>query len=232
MSSIDNVGHSQVQTDYQTTAKKNIKNGQTYGEPKLSDAAAEYYDSLKHKYGSMNFVLVASDKKQEAEAMKAGFAVPGKMTVLIDEEKIEKMAADEEYRAKIEGVIANAANKVASLGDQLTASGAKVKSFGMTIDDNGNAKYFAVLEESSKKQRERIAAKAEEKHEEKIKADRKERREKLKEFAEGKDDTVTINANSIEELIQKVSDHVMNTKADTMMTEQEKQVGQSFDFSV
>lgn len=226
---------SKVTERTQTSAKKSVKGQGTYGDPKLSDDALSYYKTLKEKFGNVNFVLVASDKKEEAEAMKAGFATPGQMTVLIDEEKIEKMAADEEYRNKIEGVIANATNELNSFADQVASTGAKVSAYGVTIDDNGTAKYFAVLEESSKKQRERIEAKAEEKREQRIEDNRKAEREKAKERLESgrpDDGKVTLTANSVEELLAKISEHTMNYLTDNIMTEEEKMVGQSFDFSV
>lgn len=229
MSSVENAAYNNVADAYagmdttKTSGKNQVKGGNTYGNPKLSDEGLKYYNSLKKKFGNMNFVLVASDKKAEAEAMKGSFASAGAMTVLIDEEKIERMATDENYRKKMESVIANASAGTNSLASAIKSSGANVTAFGMTIDDKGTAKYFAVIDDSLKLQKERIEKKAEEKKAEKKEAEKK---------AENKKTTVEITAGSIEELINKIKEYTENSKMNTVMTDEEKKVGQSFDFSV
>ena len=82
--------------------------------------------------------------------------VSGKMVVLIDEDKIERMAEDENYRKQYEAIIANAASGMSQLGSSIAATGASVKGYGMQVNDNGTATYFAVLEKSSAAQKERI----------------------------------------------------------------------------
>ena len=113
-----------------TDGKKEIKTGRTYGNPKLSKEAEDYYNQLTKKYGNMSFVLVASDKKQEADAMKNSFATPNGMTVLIDTDKIERMATDENYRAMMEAKIQAASS---GLNQMAKTVGTKpgVKSYGM-----------------------------------------------------------------------------------------------------
>jgi hypothetical protein len=54
----------------------------------------------------MDFILVSKDMKEMAKANAGSFANPNKMVVLIDEEKIERMAVDEQYRKQYESVIA------------------------------------------------------------------------------------------------------------------------------
>ena len=75
----------------------------------------------------MDFILVSTDQKEYAKSKAASYANANKMVVLIDEEKIEKMASDENYRKQYEGIIANAASGLSQLGKQLSATGAKVK---------------------------------------------------------------------------------------------------------
>ena len=43
-------------------------NGQTIGNPRLSEKASKYYDQLKKKYSNMNFILVSEDQKEYAKA--------------------------------------------------------------------------------------------------------------------------------------------------------------------
>lgn len=44
------------------------------------------------------------------------------------------------------------------------------------------------------------------------------------------DDTITISAGSIEELIKKINDYTFSMKSDNVQTEAELQVGQHIDF--
>ena len=108
----------------------------------------------------------------------------------------------------------------------------------MKINDGGTASFFAVLEKSSAAQKARIEKKAAEKKEAKKaaekKAEKKEKEEKLKESKQTDDiedeDTITITASSIEELIQKIKDYDFAGRSDNVQTAEEKQVGQHIDY--
>ena len=234
---------------YGVSGKKEVSgkrevSGQTIGNPKLSEKASKYYDELKKKYSNMNFILVSEDQKENAKANAAGYANSNNMVVLIDEDKIERMASDENYRKQYEGIIANAASGISQLASSLSATGTSVKGFGMQVNDNGTASYFAVLEKSSAAQKERIEKKAAEKKEAKKTAQKKAEKKKNEERLEKKrketgdvDDTdntetVTVTASSIEELLEKIKDQEQLFLSDTVKTPQEKNVGQNVDFSV
>lgn len=250
MSTVRETAYTQAASQYQetnqsknvskkeeTSDKKKVTSGRTYGEPELSEAGMKYYNSLRQKFGRMNFVLVSSDKKAEADAKKGSFAVAGKMTVLIDEEKIERMATDEKYRKQVEATIANASSGVNQLQKQLAKSNTKVNAFGMSIKKDGTAEFFAVMDKSFKSQSERLAKKREEakktKREEAKKAQKEEAAERIKNRAEEDDeDTVTITASSPEELLRKIQDYQFNLQSDNVVTEEEKQIGQKFDYSL
>ena len=62
------------------------------------------------------------------------------------------------------------------------------------------------------------------------KAEKEEREERLKKSVD--DETVTIQANSIEELLQKIQDYSYSNLSDSLQTAGEQQVGQKIDFSV
>lgn len=219
--------------------KKAIRGAGTYGNPKLSSRAEEYYKQLKQKYGKLNFVLVSADKKQEADAMKGSFARAGSLTVLIDTDKIERMAEDENYRKQIETTISNASSGLSQLTAQM-GNTSNVKAYGMTIDKTGNASYFAVVDKSLEAQKKRIEKKATEKREAKKEESKKAAKEAAKKRIEdgGKtsktkgEDTVTITANSVEELMQKIKDYEMDFYTDNIMTKEETTVGQSVDFKL
>lgn len=226
---------------------KEVKGVNTYGNPELSEKAQKYYQSLVKKFGNMNFVLVASDKKQEADSNKASFAVAGKMTVLIDTDKIEKMASDESYRKQIEGVILKSSADIAGIKEGLGSNQNAVKAFGMSIDKNGLPQYFAVVDKSlaKKKLEKKAAEKKEDQRVAEKKASEKKKAKAAKEKATDKisddneddskvsdSDTVTITASSASELLTKIKDYQMSLRADSLQTEQEKKIGQSFDYSI
>lgn len=237
---------SSVAGNVDTYANQNVSqtrdSGKTIGNPKLSDEASKYYEKLKAKYSNMDFILVSKDQKEYAKSQAASYANANKMVVLIDEEKIERMATDEKYRKQYEGIIANAASGLSQLSTKLSSTGANVKGYGMQVNDNGVATYFAVLEKSSTAQKERIEKKAAQKKEaaraEKKKAEKNEQEERLKRSdkektsVKGSDDTVTITASSIDELLRKIQDQSQMFLSDVTQSSTEKQVGQRFDYSV
>lgn len=246
----DNTGKTQ---SAESKAKSKVS-GKTVGNPELSDKALKYYEELKKKYSNMDFILVSRDMKEQAKAHAGSYANRDKMVVLIDEDKIEKMAEDEKYRKQYENIIANASSGVSQLGKSISESGANVKGYGVQINDNGTASYFAVLEKSSAAQKERIEKKAAEKKEtkkaEERKAEKKKAQERLDKRSDKADstdrtdkntsdkinstraDTITITANSIEELIKKIHDNIYESMSDTVQTESERMIGQKFDYSV
>ena len=240
------------------TEKTTVTGTATFGDAKLSQGGLAYYNMLKAKFSNMNFVLVASDSKQQAEAMKGSFASAGAMTVLIDTDKIEKMASDEQYRKKIEATISSAASGLAGLSKQISASytsasssAGAVTAFGMTVKDGGNSMFFAVLKKANIAQEEHNAKVAKERKEEKKTAEKKAEKEKQQEQiseaardkagttaetdgntgkADAETDTVTVTAGSIEELVRKIQEYQYNALSDSVMTEKEKAVGASIDF--
>lgn len=216
--------------------------GKTIGNPKLSDEASKYYEQLKKKYSNMDFILVSKDKKEQAKSQAASYANTNKMVVLIDEDKIERMATDENYRKQYEGIIANAATKISKLGTSLGGAKIDVKGYGMQVNDDGTATYFAVLKKSSAAQKDRIeknaAKKKAQKKDEEKKAAKKEKQEKLSKTDKDKtsikedEDTITITASSVDELLKKVEEQMQLNMSDNVFTDIEKGVGQKFDFSI
>lgn len=226
-------------TQVQQTEEKTRVTGKTVGDPQLSKDAAKYYEQLKKKYSNMDFILVSSDKKEEAEANAARYASANRMVVLIDADKIEQMAANEEYRKKYENIISGAATQLMQVKDSLGANASNVKTYGMKIDDGGNASFFAVIDKSLAAQRERIQENREKKAEEQKKADKKEREERLeRQRGKGKpdrtekEDLVTVTAASAEELLKKINDAIYEAMSDNTMTDWEKKIGQNVDFAI
>ena len=171
---------------------KTTEYGNTIGDVKLSDKAKDYYNQLKGKFHNMEFIAVSKDMKAQVQANAAAYGNANKMVVLIDEEKLERMATDESFRKKYEGIIAMSQTKMAEAKNSLTSSGASVKNFGMSVDSNGKESFFATVEKSQDLQKKRIEKKAAEKKEqkakEKKKAEKEAREERLQKAKDKKTD--------------------------------------------
>lgn len=224
----------QVKKDAET--KKAGNYGKMIGQPKLSDKAAKYYEELKKKFSNMDFILVSADQKEAAKAQAGKFANPVKTVVLIDEEKIEKMAEDEAFRAQYEGIIRKASSGLDKMKKSV-GSNSSVRGFGMQVNDNGTTSFFAVVDKSLAVQRERISRRAAEKKENAKKEEKKAEKEKQAEALEehrkpGSADShcVTVTASSIEELQKKVDDILYSVRSDSLRTDAERMWGQNIDF--
>lgn len=226
--------------------------GNVIGDVELSDKAKDYYDKLKAKFHNMDFILVSKDMKSQVAANAAAYGNSAKQVVLIDDEKIEKMATDESFRKKYEGIIAMSQLKLQEAKNSLSSSGAGVKNFGMSVDSNGKATFFATVEKAAKKKAEKKAAdkksaekkaaKAKEKDLAKKKAEEKKVAEKAadKKAEEAEKEIsnepiynkeyVEIKADSMEDLVNKVSTYAYDNSERNVMTDGEKLVGQNFDF--
>ncbi len=244
ISQTDNVATSSY-TSAETVQKTSKANyGNTIGSPELSEKAQKYYEQLKKKYSNMDFILVSMDKKEEAKANAGKYAKANRMVVLIDTEKIEKMASDENYRKQYEGIISGAAAQLSQLKTSLGSHAENVKTYGMQVNDNGTASFFAVVDKSLAAQKKRIEKNSAKKAEEKKQSEKaakekwaeKKRAENNRAEKSSKTDTgnkaedaVTVTASSIAELIQKINDVLYAGMSDNVQTEKEKQVGQNLD---
>ncbi len=246
-----------VQKTAKTTyGKTKSAYGNVVGTPELSEKAQNYYDQLKAKYSNMDFVLVSRDKIQEAQMSAGAFSKPGRTVVLIDEDKIERMAEDESYREKYEAIIENGDRQLAQMQTKLKTLG-NVTSFGMQVQDDGKVSFFAVVDKSLAAQRERIEKKTAQKKADQKKAEKEAESEQLEESREkrkaesekrsrkgtgtadtgragalssSKEDPVTVTASSIEELLRKINDVNYSVRSSYVRTEEELRVGQHIDF--
>ena len=228
---------------------RNTEYGSTIGDVQLSDTAKNYLDKLKSKFHGMEFITVSKDMKSQVQQNAAAYGNANKMVVLIDEEKLERMATDESFRNKYEGIIASSQAKMLQAKMGLSSSGIGVKNFGMSVDSNGNESFIATVNKSQDLQKKRIEKKAAEKKqhklEEKRKAEKKAQedrinkaKEKKAEKTKDKDDTEIpedeeyeiIEANSLDDLLSKVQTYSYNSAASRVMTDTEKMVGGRIDF--
>lgn len=201
----------------ETKKTSKVTTGKTIGSPELSDKAKKYYEQLQKKFKGYDFILVSEDKKAEAEANIANYANKDRMVILINTDKIEKMAEDEDYRKKYEGIISSASSQIKMLKTSLGKNASKVKTFGMKFED-GYTSLFAVIDKSLEKQRERIQENAEKKAEEKKKA--------------AKEDLITVTAKTPDELLKKINDIFAEDELNSVRTPQEKLLGQHVNYSL
>ena len=208
--------------------------GTVVGDVKLSDKAKEYYAKLKEKFHGMDFILVSRDMKDQVESHASLYGNASKPIVLIDDEKIERMANDEAYRKKYEGIIASAQIKLESAKNSLTASGATLKSFGMSVGEDGKTSFFAVIEKASeaanKIRDKKLAEHKEEKAKEKKKAEKEAEKERIEEIAEGNKEYIEFSSESLEDLIDRVSKYAFNSSESSLMAREGDILGQTIDF--
>ena len=223
--------------------------GMTIGDVQLSDKAKDYLGKLQSKFHGMEFITVSKDMKAQVQQNAAAYGNANKMVVLIDEEKLERMATDESFRKKYEGIIASSQSKMMQAKMGLSSSGSNVKNFGMSVDSNGKESFFATVGKSQDLQKKRIEKKAAEKKEQKIKekkkAEKKAQEDRINkakdskaEKAKDKDDMdiyeeeefEIIEANSLDDLLSKVQTYSYNNAASRVMTDTERAVGTKVDF--
>ena len=181
----------------------------------------------------MDFILVSADMKEEAEANAGKYGSNKSLIVLIDDEKIEKMAEDAQYREKYEKVLRGATTQFAQMKQDLGSNADNVKAFGMKVNDNGTASYFAVIDKSLATQKKRIEEKAEKNREDKKKAQQQERKDKLDgKYGDSAKDEVTVTASSWDELLKKINDTIGEWYGNSVRTQEESWVGQQFDYTI
>lgn len=233
----------------ESTRKPSKSYGKTIGTPELSEKAEKYYEELKHKYSNLDFILVSKEEKAAAQAQAGKYANPSKMVVLIDEEKIEKMANDPGYRKKYEAIISGAVPQMNQLKKSLEGQ-SNVVGFGCQVNSGGKLSFFAVVDQSLAAQKKRIEQNAVKKAQEKKTAAKKAEKKRAEEAAAEKlaekkaekkaenetvdwsnaKDFVTVEASSIEELLRKLENMNYARMSDMVMTKEEAMLGQNIDF--
>ncbi len=204
----------QEETDRADKAKEAKK---TSDKPvQLSDRAKALLEELKKSYTNMDFMVADYESDEEAQSYLSRGTK--EFSVLIDPETLEKMAADSGTKAKYLGLLDEATSKLGELKEKLGEEGTEVKSLGVSIGSDGSLSYFAELEKSSEKQRERIEESRERRADEEKEAERAEKKRRSEERnsadrtgafgqtgrPQGPVKSVRVTADSVEELYQKI----------------------------
>lgn len=218
------------------TTKKNetVKKEQAAGvnntkQVELSDRAKELLEELKKKYTNMDFMV--ADYETEEEAAQYLSRGTKEFSVLIDPDTLEQMAADEEVKNKYLAVIDESQATLKGMVEELDdEEEQQVKRVGISIHKDGTVSYFAELEEAGAKQKERIEKAKEAKAEETKKAEKEEKAEKQEELLKAlgeKRKKAFVQADSVEELLEKIRSVDWNT----VEAEEVKQMGGKIDFT-
>lgn len=187
-----------------TADAKNTEAAKGNSKIELSSGAKKLLKELHNTYGNTDFMIANYESEEEA----ASYLSRGTSTysVLLTPEELEKMAADEDYKKKNLQTLDDAVAKLKDMKNQLGDKGEEVKRVGVTIGDNGEVSYFAELEKSSEKQKERIEKQRADKKEEAAKEEKRAEKEKTEErYSEGsfiREGTkrTTLFADSVKEL--------------------------------
>ena len=182
----------------------------TNNEEKLSKKAQDFLKNLRSKYGDYEF-MIGNGNDELKSLSKSGSK---EFSVIFSSAEIEKMANDEDYAAKKMHEVENAVNMCRKICEQQGYGSAFdadksgngiINKITITSDDNGNMKFFAELEKTSSKQKERLEKSREKKAEEKKAEER--RAHKKNPYEKDTKDSVkrtTIEADSINEFLDKL----------------------------
>lgn len=196
----------------------------------LSRDAQKLLKELKKSYGNMDFIV--ADYKTDEEAASYLSRGTNEYSVLISPEELEKMAADKDVKEKNLKTLDEAVSKLKDVKSQLGDKADEVSRLGIAISGNGEVSYFAELEKSSEKQRERIeqqrADKKEAAAEEAKKAEAKKAEEGTGRIpARHPSKHTTVFAGTVEELAEKIGQVDWST-----IKEDAPANGQKFDFTI
>ncbi len=191
----------------------------------LSSSAKNLLKELQKSYGNMDFIVADFETDEEAASYLARGT--GGYSVLLTPDELEKMAADEEYKKKNLKTLDNAVAKLDDMKKELGSKGEDVKRIGIVLGDDGEVSYFAELEKSGEKQRERIDRQRADRREEAADARKKAERERL-EAGQGGVKRTMVYASSEKEL----ADKIRNVDWNAVKEGNTEKTGSRFDLTI
>ena len=201
--------------------------------PQLSTAAQKLLEKLQKTYNNMDF-MVYGNGQDAKELLSQGTK---EISVLFSNDELEKMASDEkyekEYMSRVQGALrmSDQINKqfgyTSAFGEK--SDNVQISKIGISFESDRKMTIFAKLEKTSARQREHIEKAREEKRAESKEKEKKAGKE-IQSYSKTNTDTkrVSVQASSMEELIEKMTAVDWNTVKAEKMAEN----GGRFDFSV
>ena len=171
-------------------------------EEKLSVKAQSYLENLRKKYGDYNFVV--SNDLDAAQTLNSDKPY----SVIFTNEELEKMAEDDDYAQKIMGKVDDAVGILKGISEEDLGEGVNFAQLSISIDEEGNMKFFAQLEKLSEEQAERLEAAKEKRAEERKDADdplNPNKEEEQSELTKILFKSADVEASSRNELLAKIS---------------------------
>lgn len=203
-------------------------------ESKLSSKAQEFLKNLRKQYGDYDFLIGNSTDDLKA-LVKSGNK---EFSVVFSNAELERMASDEKYAKEklqsVEGAVRMSEQINQQYGFERgfgkgNAASTEITKIGIVFNDDGTTSFFAELEKSNTKQRERIEKAREEKRAEKKEKEKKAEKE-IQSYAKNNADTKRTNvwAKSMDELLEKLR----GVDWDSIKAENKSQSGGRFDFTI
>lgn len=210
-----------------TISSNGTSNISKTNESKLSSKAQEFLKNLRKQYGDYDFFLGNSTDDLKA-LVKSGSK---EFSVVFSNAELERMASDEKYaQEKLQSIersvkMSEEINKKYGFERGFGKEGAALTKIGIVFNDDGTTRFFAELEKSSAKQRERMEKAREEKR-----AERKKAEKEIQSYAKNNADTkhTDVWADSMEELIEKA----VSVDWEAVKLEKIPESGGKFDFSI
>lgn len=205
---------------------------ETYDTSKLSKDAQDYLEKLKEKYNIADVIVADYHTDEEANALMAGTSKD--YAIVITPDLLEKMASEEDTRTKYEEILDTGLGKMENIKEELGEDADKVSKIGMTVDEEGQVKYFAVLDEQREQDAKRMEEQKETRAKEKAEKKKADEKERLEELRQSKSRIIT--ADTIEELIKKIRERQEEEEEPIMIfaktAQEEANKGAKVDFSL
>lgn len=205
-------------------------------ESKLSSQAQDYLKKLRKQYSDYDFFVGDSSDDLKGLA-KSGTK---EFSVIFSSAELERMANDEKYaKEKLQCVeravkMSEEINKKYGFESAFGKDGVSITKMGIVFNEDGTTNFFAEMEKSSAKSREHLEKVREEKRakrkDEEKKAEKEKKEKEIESYSKSNAGTkrTNVQANSMEELIEKMKAVDWNTVKAEKMSEN----GRKFDFSV
>lgn len=216
-----------------TISSDGTKNIANTNESRLSSKAQDFLKNLRKKYGDYDF-FVGNSTDDLKSLVKSGSK---EFSIVFSNEELERMASDEKYAAEKLQSMENAVKMSKEINNKYgfesgfgkNGEAAEITKIGIVFNDDGTTSFFAELEKSSAKQMERLEKSREEKRAAKKEEEKKAEKE-LQSYSQNSADTkrTSVQANSIEELFEKIS----AIDWDAIKPEKMPESGGKFDFSI
>lgn len=203
-------------------------------EAKLSSKAQEFLKNLRSKYGDYDFLIGNSTDDLKA-LVKSGSK---EFSVIFSNAELERMANDEKYANEKLHCMERAVRMSEEINQKYgfergfgkeDTSVTQITKIGIVFNDDGTTSFFAELEKSNEKQRERIEKAKEEKRIEKREEEKRTKRE-MQSYSKSNTDIkrASVQAYSMEELLEKI----LAIDWSAVKSEKMPESGGKFDFSI